>query len=54
MDTSCKSPDKTDKVDLLTPVEAKEAMVMDERCSVAKELFDHVFVIYVVEELFCH
>ena len=42
MDTLCKSPDETDEVDLLTPLEAKEAIVRDERHSVAKELFNHV------------
>ena len=42
MDTSCKSPDKTDEVDLLTPVEAKETIVMDDKHSVAKELFHQV------------
>ena len=42
MDTSCKSPDETDKVDLLTLVEAKETIVMDKMHSVAKELFNQV------------
>ena len=42
MDISCKSPDKTDEVDLFTPVEAKETLVMDENHSVAKEPFHQV------------